>query len=110
MKKTIFFVFVLILAFSAAPVLANSAEENSTSESDATKAKMENKLSDEEVKKLVERIEEIREIDKSEMTSKEKRVLRKEVKEIKETVKKHNGTIYIGGSTLLIIILLIILL
>ncbi len=110
MKKIVFFVFLLIFAFSTTSLLANDSKENSASESDATKAETENKLSEEEINKLVDRVEEIREMDKSEMTSKEKRVLRKEVKEIKKNVKKHDGTIYIGGSTLLIIILLIILL
>lgn len=110
MKKIVFSVFLLIFAFSTTLVLANDSKENSASESNATKAETENKLSEEEINKLVDRVEEIREMDKSEMTSKEKRVLRKEVKEIKKNVKKHDGTIYIGGSTLLIIILLIILL
>ncbi|WP_321288849.1 hypothetical protein [uncultured Sunxiuqinia sp.] len=110
MKKIAFFVFLMIFAFSTTSVFANDSKENSLSGSNATKTEAENKLSKEEINKLVDRIEEIREMDTSEMTSKEKRALRKEVKEIKKNVKKHGGTIYIGGSTLLIIILLIILL
>jgi hypothetical protein len=43
------------------------------------------------------------------MTVKEKRTLKKELRGIKENVKK-DGVIYIGGGTLLLIIILIILL
>jgi hypothetical protein len=49
-------------------------------------------------------------MDKTNMTVKEKRELKKEAKSIRENVKKDGGYLYIGGGTLLLIILLIILL
>jgi hypothetical protein len=49
-------------------------------------------------------------MDKSELTAKEKKELRKELKEARETVKRAGGYIYIGAGTLLVIILLVILL
>jgi len=55
------------------------------------------------------RVEEIRNMDKSEMTVSEKRELRKESKGIKENVRKSGDVIYISGGTLLLIILIIVL-
>jgi hypothetical protein len=49
-------------------------------------------------------------MDKSDLTVKEKKELRKELKETKEIVKANGGYIYIGAGTLLVIILLVILL
>jgi len=69
----------------------------------------ENKLSAEEISSMNKRVEEIRSMDKSEMTSSEKRELRKESKGIKENVRRSGEVIYISGGTLLLIILIIIL-
>jgi hypothetical protein len=48
-------------------------------------------------------------MDKTNMTVKEKRELRKELKGIKENVKRDGGYIYVGTGTLLLIILIVIL-
>jgi len=69
----------------------------------------ENKLSAEEISSMNKRVEEIRSMDKSEMSSSEKRELRKESKGIKENVRRSGEVIYISGGTLLLIILIIIL-
>lgn len=69
----------------------------------------ENKLSDEEIARLTKRVEEIRDMDKSDLTLKERKELRKELKGIKETVKKDGGYIYIGVGTLLVILLIVLL-
>jgi peptidase E len=76
----------------------------------AVPVKTENALSEVEISRLTNRVEEIRNLDKSEMSLKEKSELKKELRDIKKTVEKNNGTIYIGGATLLLIIILIILL
>jgi hypothetical protein len=70
----------------------------------------ENKLSEVEINRLTNRSEEIRNLDKSEMTVKENRELKKEARDIDKNVAKSNGTIYIGGAALILIIILIILL
>jgi hypothetical protein len=106
MKKTIFG-FLMIFMFSATMAFASKTE--STSNNTAAVVKTENKLSAEEVASMTKRVEEIRAMDKSEMTSVEKRELRKEVKGIKENVRKNGEVIYISGGTLLLIILIIIL-
>ena len=85
------------------------AREANTKDNTAAVVKTENKLSTEEVARLTKRVEEIRSMDKSEMTVAEKREMRKELRGIKENVRKNGEVIYISGGTLLIIILIILL-
>ena len=99
----------MIFMMSASVAFASKADLKSASDNTAATVKTENKLSEEEMSRLTKRVEEIRAMDKSEMTSVEKRELRKELKGIKENVQK-DGTVTIGVGVLLLIILLIILL
>jgi hypothetical protein len=62
-----------------------------------------------ESEKLIKRLEEIKSMDTKDMTRKEKRALRKEVKSIEKRVIS-NGGIYISIGALLIVVLLLILL
>ena len=110
MKKTIFFAFVMIFTMSASMAFAGNKGLRSDAEKSAVPVKTENKLSEEEISRLTKRVEEIRDMDKSDMSSKERTELRKELKETKKNVKKAGGTIYIGGATLILLIILIILL
>ena len=109
MKKVILFLFVMIFTLSASTAFANKPGSKLASDN-TVPAKTENKLSEEELARLTKRVEEIRDMDKDNMTGMEKRELKKELKSIKSDVHRSGGYIYIGGSTLLIIILLIILL
>ncbi|MFP4018743.1 MAG: hypothetical protein ACOC2F_03730 [Bacteroidota bacterium] len=109
MKRTIFFLIVMVFTLSSTIAFANITDGKSNAEKSADPVKTENKLTDEEIEKMTNRVEEIRQMDKSELTSEEKKELRKELKDIKENVKKAGGTIYIGGATLLIIILVLLL-
>jgi len=59
---------------------------------------------------LVQRLEDIRGLNKSEMTRLEKKNLRKEVKEIKKEMKVISGGVYLSVGAIIIIILLLILL
>ena len=59
---------------------------------------------------LISRLDEIKAMDKSSLTSPEKRALRKEVREIKSELKRNSGGIYISVGALLIVIILLILL
>lgn len=90
-------------AFAADPDKKNRKDE-------AVPEKTENKLTEEELNRLTRRVEEIRDMDKSELTVSEKRELKKELRAIKETVKVNGGYVYIGAGTILVIILLVILL
>ncbi len=105
MRKTIFIAILMIFTMGATSSFAENTDVK-------TKAPVttEKKLATEEVNRSNNRIKEIRSMDKSKMTSAERRELRKEVKENKENVRKNGGVIVISGGTLLLIILLIILL
>ncbi len=110
MKKVIFFVIVMIFTMSSTMAFASNKDAKPNAEKPAVPAKTENKLSDEEISRLTKRVEEIRDMDKSELNSKERKELRKELKEIKENVKKNGGTVVISGLALVLIIILVILL
>ena len=110
MKKTIFLVFVMFFTLSATMVFADDPDKNPTPEKTAVSAETENEMSDEEIDRLTKRFEEIRNMDKSNMTSEERSELKKELKEMKKDAKRAGGAIYIGGGTLLLIIILVILL
>lgn len=108
MKKSLFFAIVMIFAMSVPATFANESE--TTTDKKAVPVKTENKLSAEEVSRLTKRVEEIRDMDKSNMTVKEKRELRKELRTTKENVRKDGGYIYISAGTVILIIILILLL
>lgn len=59
---------------------------------------------------LVQRLEYIKGMDKSEMTRLEKKAIRKEVVEIKKEMKAISGGVYLSVGAIIIIILLLILL
>ena len=109
MRKTIFIGILMIFTLSSSIAFATNNDSKAKTETAAVLAKTENKLSAEEVAVLTKRVDEIRGMDKSEMTSTEKRELRKEMKGIKENVRRNGEVIYISGGTLLLIILIIVL-
>jgi hypothetical protein len=106
MKKTILFALMFIFSLGAFTAFASSSD---LKDNPVVPEKTENKLSEEEMSRLTKRVEEIRDMDKTNMTVKEKREMRKELKGIKENVRKGGGYVYIGTGTLLLIILIIIL-
>lgn len=59
---------------------------------------------------LIQRLEEIKEIDKSELNGSEKKELRKEVRGIKKEMKAISGGVYLSVGAIIIVILLLILL
>jgi hypothetical protein len=62
------------------------------------------------VKILLNRLEEIKKMDKSNLNSSEKKELRKEVRTIKKTLKSTGNGVYLSIGAIIIIILLLILL
>ena len=104
MRTKLFFALLMVFALSAPTTFGSSKSKNLNAD------KMENKLSAEEVSRLTKRVEEIRDMDKSNLTVTEKRELRKELRTTKENVRKDGGYIYISAGTVIIILLLIILL
>ncbi|MCY1507300.1 hypothetical protein D9M68_415730 [compost metagenome] len=59
--------------------------------------------------RLTNRVEEIRNMDKSNLTRAEKKALRKELKEMKEQARALNQGVYLSVGAIIIIILLLIL-
>jgi hypothetical protein len=110
MKKSVFFVLVMIFTMGGTMAFAGKMDTRNEVDDLAVSLKMDKKASEEEtINRLVKRVEEIRDMDKSEMTVVEKRELRKELREINKNVKKRGTTLVISGSTLLIIILILLL-
>ena len=62
-----------------------------------------------QAEQMLKRLNEIKEMDKSNMTKPEKKVLRKEVREIQKVMANGNGGIFISVGALIIIILLLII-
>ncbi len=110
MKKTIFFALLMIMSMSVSTLFAGNLNSKNVIENPAIPAKTDTKLTEAQASKLKDRVEEIRAMDKSDMSSAEKLALRKEVKEIKQTVKRSGGYVYIGTGTLILIIILLIVL
>ncbi|RZJ29934.1 MAG: hypothetical protein EOO48_06275 [Flavobacterium sp.] len=100
MKKS---ALMLILAFSLAvsPTIAYAGPTPEPTEKTAEASRAE---------VLLNRLEEIKSMDKSEMTRTEKKALRKEVKAIKSELAANNNGIYLSVGAIIIIILLLILL
>ncbi len=70
-----------------------------------------NEVESAEVKALISRIDEIKAMDKSSLSSSEKKELRKEMRLMKKTVNHTQGnTVYVSGGLIILIVLLIILL
>jgi len=95
---------LLLLAF--VPMQLNAEPETYTSPEATTEVVM----SDNAVA-LMDRLEEIEAMDKSDLTSAEKREMRKEVRDIKKDLKELSGGVYISvGAAILIVLLLILIL
>ncbi|MDF1570139.1 MAG: hypothetical protein P1P82_00770 [Bacteroidales bacterium] len=110
MKKIIFFVIVAVFTLSSSLVFAGNTDRTADPDKLAVPAQTENKLSDAEIDRITKRVEEIRNMDKGDLTSEEKIELKNEMKEMRKTIKGPGGVIYIGAGSLLLIIILVILL
>ena len=95
--------FVMLIAIA---LPASSAIIVPASSSASNPVKTENTRA----QQLVQRLEEIKGMDKSEMTRLEKKSLRKEVLGIKKEMKAMSGGVYLSVGAIIIVILLLILL
>ncbi|HTM99959.1 MAG TPA: hypothetical protein VL088_14485 [Pedobacter sp.] len=101
MKK---FIYALVLVFT----IGISTNTVSAADNKETKKELtaEQKV---QFEKLVNRVEQIRSMDKSNLTRTEKRALRKELKEMKEQARVLQQGVYLSVGAIIIIILLLIL-
>jgi len=63
-----------------------------------------------EVKTMLDRLEEIKDMDKSDLRRSEKKALRVEVRDIKKKVRASGNGLYISSGAVIIILLLILIL
>ena len=101
MKK---FIYTLALIFT----LGISTNAVSAAEKNNAKTEMtaEQKV---QFEKITSRVDEIRNMDKSNMTRAEKKALRKELREMKDQARALSGGVYLSVGAIIIIILLLIL-
>jgi len=102
MKKIIYaLVLVFTLAISTNTVSAADKKEPKTEMTAEQRAQF---------NQIVNRVEEIRNTDKSNLTRVEKKALRKELKEMKDKARALSGGVYLSVGAIIIVILLLILL
>lgn len=106
MIKKLIFGITTFLMLTAVALPAISSDNVSDPTLNNKPAKVENSAN----KPLMQRLEEIKGMDKSELTRLEKKSLRKEVKDIKKEMSVNNGGIYLSVGAIIIVILLLILL
>ena len=103
MKKTTLRIMIFVLSLSFYPTSIQAKTTEPTSISNSTEAPA-------EVKVMYNRLEEIKNMDKSEMTRAEKKELRKEVKAIKSNLRSTGNGVYLSVGAIIIIVLLLIIL
>lgn len=102
MKKINVFILA-VMAFAFFNTVSVEAKGNN-------KADAKPKMPESEMKILVDRLEEIKTMDKSMMDKVEKKELRSEVRKINEEIKRDGGGVYLSVFALLLVIVLLILL
>nr|WP_314835210.1 hypothetical protein [uncultured Flavobacterium sp.] len=104
MKKVTFYLMMMVLSLSILPTQMMAAEKNPTAITNDSKEVPA------EVKVLLNRLEEIKKMDKSELKSSEKKALRKEVRAINAELRSTGNGVYLSVGAIIIVILLLILL
>ncbi|HSU28682.1 MAG TPA: hypothetical protein VLJ68_09895 [Chitinophagaceae bacterium] len=93
---------VLLMAIALPAFSSNSVPGSSKTDGPA-------KTEDSRGQQLVDRLEQIKGMNRSEMTSLERKNLRKEVREIKKDLKVIKGGVYLSVGAIIVIILVLIL-
>lgn len=100
-------IYSLTLVF-ALGISANTATANDRSNKKKPEMTAEQRI---QFERIVNRVEEIRDIDKSQLSSSERSELRKELRDLKAQARASNGGVYLSvGAIVVIIVLLLILL
>lgn len=103
MKKFPLYLMMMVFSLSIFPQTSFASDKNApanTAKTTEIPAK---------VKVMLNRLEEIKAMDKSDMKASEKKELRKEVRTIKAQLKASNNGVYLSVGAVIIIILLLIL-
>lgn len=99
MKKTRLYLMVLMVSLGTIS-LANASESTVTPPTTEIPA---------EVTVMLNRLEEIKDMDKSALTRMEKKDLRKEVRAIKTEIRSSGNGLYISAGAIIIILLILLL-
>jgi len=103
MKKFPLYLMMMVFSLSIFPQTSFASEKNAPAKTAKT-AEI-----PAEVKVMLNRLEEMKAMDKSEMKASEKKELRKEVRTIKAQLKASNNGVYLSVGAIIIVILLLIL-
>jgi hypothetical protein len=101
--KGIILGFILMLFLSLQPVLAKTPSTDPVNETKKTEEMA-------AVKKMEQRLQEIKALDKSELSRDERKELRKEVRDIRKSMADISGGVYVSAGALIIILILLIIL
>jgi hypothetical protein len=105
MKKIVFYLLATLLSLTFIPLQSNAmVPEESSVLVDPKPTEVA------EVKILELRLDELNAMDKSKLTSTEKKTLRKEVKSIKSSLREIGGGVYISVTAIILIVFLLIIL
>ncbi len=104
MKKFTLYTMLMTASFTFIPNQINSVVKDPITTNDTPKEVSA------EVKTLLLRLEEIKKMDKSELSSTERKEVRKEVRTIKSTLRASGNGVYLSIGAIIIIGLLLILL
>ncbi len=104
MKKLALYVMAASLSLTILPLSSNAANP------DAVPGVVDRETPvSPDVNRMISRVNEIKEMDKSNLTSAEKKDLRKELRSLKHELKKTGKGVYLSIGAIIIIILLLIL-
>ncbi len=103
MKKSALYFMIMMLSLNMFSTSAFGAEKEPISAGNSPKE------IPAEVKIMLNRLEEIKAMDRSEMNATDRKALRKEVRTIKSTLRTSHNGIYISAGAIIIVLLLIII-
>ena len=104
MKKTRLYLIIIMVSIGAFTTV-NASEKNPTLASSEIPSEI-----PAEIKVMLERLEDIKDMDKSELDRFEKKALRKEVRSIKSQIRTSGNGVYLTTGALIVILLLILIL
>lgn len=102
MKKTTFYLMVLMLSFSAFSNTMMASEKNPTTTTTPKEMPA-------EVRTMLNRLEEIKAMDRSALKPADRKALRKEVRAIKTEIKSTGNGIYMSAGAIIIVLLILLL-
>ncbi len=108
MKKFILCLMATVLSLTLLPLQSFGAAKENPSSLVATKPS--EKTESSEAKSLLLRLNEIKEMDKSNLKSAEKKDLRKETRSIRRELKDISGGIYISAGVLIVVLIILLVL